>query len=125
MNNKMAAGSLAAWNVSELSVRPFAEGRRGVGRRLSASWPQPDLFWLLFTQPAACVQPETIARKLPERQQPRRTKLAECSLGIRWKKKSFFFKEHSVGRWRGSSVSLRSGRRVDGPRLAPFSCLVD
>lgn len=64
MNNKMAAGSLAAWNVSELSVRPLRKG--GGGGCLPASW--PDLFWLLFTQPAACVQPETMARKLPERQ---------------------------------------------------------
>lgn len=66
MNYKMAAGSLAAWNVSELSVRPLRKG--GGGGCLPARWPGPDLFWLLFTQPAACVQPETMARKLPERQ---------------------------------------------------------
>lgn len=70
-----------AWNVSELSVRPLRKG--GGGGCLSAGWPRPDLFWLLFTQPAACAGPETIAGKLPERQQAGRVKLADDILGIR------------------------------------------
>lgn len=95
-NNKMAAGSLAAWNVSELSVRPLRKG--GGGRAVfPRSWPRLHLFWLLFTQPAACVRPETIARKLPERQRTRRPKWAEYSLRNKAFKRKRFGKKRSGG----------------------------